>query len=278
VHFLPTPQVDHDLLIDRIVAERQNGKNANYFTSIHADWKIRVQDYISKSGNPEVLAFWPHVGTYRKTHINLYPGDATSAQGPVIKQLRNRQLQLCPFCGENGAPRTLDHYLPKQLFPELAAMPINLAPMCDACQDEKDTKTVDEESRRFFLHPYFDQIAISQIVMLIVRVPYEAPASFDLVPSLVLAPEWRDLVSRHLKELDIYARFKEYFTDQYVRTLRLVQDTRQAGENVESMLRQFAALHRDRSRNCWDYVFYSGVLNDTSLMAYLTAGNIPNHL
>ena len=67
----------------------------------------------------------------------------------MLQSLRNHDLQLCPACGEAGAPNTLDHYLPKGKYPHFCVTPHNLFPMCDACQRRKGDRTGDENNPRF---------------------------------------------------------------------------------------------------------------------------------
>jgi 5-methylcytosine-specific restriction endonuclease McrA len=61
---------------------------------------------------------------------------------------------VCPFCGHRSIA-TLDHVLPKTLFPVLAVAPDNLVGCCSDCNKEKLSlaPTVEEDA---FLHPYFE--------------------------------------------------------------------------------------------------------------------------
>jgi hypothetical protein len=63
---------------------------------------------------------------------------------------------ICPFC-DHRPVSTLDHVLPKRLFPTLAVTPDNLVGACADCNKTKLTfaPTVAEE---VFLHPYFDHV------------------------------------------------------------------------------------------------------------------------
>src|SRR3546814_3004594 len=61
--------------------------------------------------------------------------------------LHVHELNHCPACGEPGTPNTLDHYLPKGRYPHFCVTPLNLFPMCDACQQAKGEKTGDADSR-----------------------------------------------------------------------------------------------------------------------------------
>ncbi|WP_157465568.1 HNH endonuclease [Cellulomonas sp. Leaf395] len=60
----------------------------------------------------------------------------------------------CLACGHQRV-NTLDHYLPKSRFPALALTPVNLTPMCQACNQAKSTRiaTCAEE---VFVHPYYE--------------------------------------------------------------------------------------------------------------------------
>ena len=63
---------------------------------------------------------------------------------------------ICPFCAQRDVG-TLDHYLPKSVFPELAVTPVNLIPACASCNKLKDVYTPDEFEQQL-LPPYFDDL------------------------------------------------------------------------------------------------------------------------
>ncbi|MFD5021067.1 hypothetical protein ACFWMP_19350 [Paenibacillus sp. NPDC058367] len=61
---------------------------------------------------------------------------------------------MCPICSQRRVS-SIDHYLPKSLFPSLAVAPINLIPACDQCNKKKlDEVALTYENST--LHPYFD--------------------------------------------------------------------------------------------------------------------------
>ncbi len=62
----------------------------------------------------------------------------------------------CPLCGQ-GAVSTLDHHLPKDQFPSLAVVPINLVPACANCNKLK-TNAIPHTQEEQTLHPYFDDV------------------------------------------------------------------------------------------------------------------------
>lgn len=276
---LVPPNSDNDDYIDGVVAQRQGGVNAGFFTNLTPGWKARVQAYKDARGDPCILKPWPDVQHHAKKFHNLYlkPAD-DSIQGPVLQGLRSRELQLCPACGEDGTPNTLDHYLPKQTYPEFSITAYNLFPMCDICQGEKGTATVNATNERLFLHPYFDQFTDAQVFCLRIGRPFEAPQTISLDPHPGLSAAQQALVTRHLHELGIGRRYNRFFKSEYIRLLRLVKSIRQNGQNVRTQLDTFCEYALHKSVNSWVHVFYTGVIADAALMDYLEAGALPAHL
>ncbi len=64
------------------------------------------------------------------------------------------RLQICPMCAARFV-KTVDHLLPKSVFPELAAFERNLVPCCSDCNKTKDDSHPNDAESQFF-HPYFD--------------------------------------------------------------------------------------------------------------------------
>jgi 5-methylcytosine-specific restriction endonuclease McrA len=275
---LAQPLVDDQLLIDSVVAERQNGVNAAFFNSIHHEWKMRSAGYRNDSGNPESILPWTAIAAQSGTLQNLYSAAKDGdAQKPVLDLLRERTLQLCPFCGEDGTPNTLDHFLPKTAFPEFAILPHNLFPMCDICQGDKGTKTLTVDSLRLFMHPYFDAFVSTQLVDLVISLPFTTP-TMSLVPAAHLNTDQAALVSRHLHELRMVERFYHFFRNQYIRLLRLIAKVRLNGQNVHGAIDNFRFHEQLKSTNSWAHVFYAGVMSNPDLLNFLETGTLPSLL
>lgn len=73
-----------------------------------------------------------------------------------IKNLCMVYDNRCPSCAKREVS-TLDHFLPKSIFPHLSVSPLNLVPCCYECNKTKGTyiPTCGEEE---LIHPYFDNI------------------------------------------------------------------------------------------------------------------------
>ena len=272
---LPVPTICSLQLVDDLIAERQNGVNADFFSSIAADWRDRVQAYIDACGSPSVVQTWPDIAHRRASLLNLYLSPAEgSVQGDVLRSLRKHDLIICPACGEAGKPNTLDHYLPKRKYPHFCVTPINLFPMCDACQAEKLEKTGDNNDPRFFLHPYFDVFIAEQVIAVKIYPPFDAP-TFDLSPASGLTPFQTSLVARHVQELALAQRYAHFFREQHRRLLRLVQQMRVSEQNVVETLETFRSYFEHPSKNSWEHVFYAAVLATPDFVTYLKEDALP---
>ena len=276
---LPLPQPCSIALVDQLVQERTNGVNAAWFNSLADEWRMRVEAYIAERGNPETLPAWNAVMVNRKRFLNLYnsPG-AKSVQRPILAALRDRTLQYCPACGEEGTPNTLDHYLPKDAFPHFAITPANLTPMCDICQQIKGVQVLDPHNRRIYLHPYFDDFLAAQVLRLVIGRPFEAPNDFVLEPDLDLPADLMAVTQRHIDGLDLVRRYGHFFRDSYIRLLKLACKARETRQDIPALIDMFKAVHGARAANVWPHIFYSAVAEDADLLNYLANGVLPDQL
>lgn len=278
VMHLPRPLTCGLQLVDDIVAERQNGVNAAAFTGIHPEWRTRVKSYDDHAGAPHLVPKWQAIDLMKGSLLNLYlsPSDG-SVQGEVLRTMRDHDLDMCPACGEAGHPNTLDHYLPKGTYPHFCVTPLNLFPMCDACQSKKGTKTGSPGTPRFFIHPYFDVFVAQQVLRLEVVPPYDKP-TFQLLVCPTLAAEEAALVRSHVRELAIEERYAHFFRHQHRRLLRLVGGMRRSGQDVKENLINFKANASYSSENSWEHIFYSAVVEDVDLLDYLVNAELPEYL
>lgn len=273
---LPQPEACSIALLDQVLVERNRGRNARFFRGIATEWRRRVESYLNERGNPETVSDWPAIMENTTPFLTLYRSPAdNSSQAPVLTTLRERQMQFCPACGEEGTPNTLDHHLPIERFPHFAVTPANLSPMCDICQTAKGERTVDAQGRRIFLHPYFDEFLDAQILRLTIGRPLAAPMEFVLEPDPNLPDELVGLVRRHIGGLQLERRYGAFFRDEYIRLLRLAQAARDAGIDIRANVAAFKHLHQIRALNLWPHIFYSSVMEDAELLEFLANGELP---
>lgn len=142
----------------------------NNFISVFPTFYAKEQQYqaLSLAGNlytyPKVNPLTnttPVVGhlTKRKL-VNLYENNLRDKDKPArdyYDALLVSSGERCPFCGDIGQTKNLDHFLPKAHFPEFSVMPLNLVPSCRDCNmGEKGQAyaTIEDDQA---IHPYVDK-------------------------------------------------------------------------------------------------------------------------
>lgn len=167
----------------------------------------------------------------------------------------------CPYCNLRTAT-TLDHYLPKSLYPIYSVTPINLVPACKDCNTGKLTEypTCSEDET---LHPYYDNVEDER--WLFMRVGELNPIVFEFY---VNAPDHWDTLMKKRLEMHLYSfNLNEQFSihAQEELDIRKVHFKKifQNGSHVglkdflyESYLSCF-----DNNKNAWQTAFYDGLCN-----------------
>ncbi|HBP6267119.1 HNH endonuclease [Pseudomonas aeruginosa] len=149
--------------------------------------------------------------------FNVETEPMTALRGDLLKRVC---VARCPLCGISESS-TLDHYLPKEQYPEYSVFPSNLVPSCAVCNTRKRDRVLDEgTSVRMFLHPCYDPIP--NLAFLTVRIRMEADAlilSYQLTrPDGMALRNFQHLRS-HFKELNLADRYRrmglEHLGGQY---------------------------------------------------------------
>lgn len=107
----------------------------------------------------------------------------------------------CPLCVQRQAA-TLDHHLPKSIYPALAVTPINLVPACSDCNKAKlaASPMLPEEVA---LHPYYDDIDAERWLRGTVIEDSPAAVAFSVAHPSSWSPVLQARVERHFATLDL---------------------------------------------------------------------------
>lgn len=141
-------------------------------------------------------------------------GSRTDALDDLKSKIRKAQdaisRAICPHCGINN-PRTFDHYLPEDTFPEYAVLAWNLFPMCDECNNTKLDKLGDSSSENPILNLYFDPLPQAErwlhaTIDMSTGVPV---ASFSLVQTPTMDPDQFARIETHYNTLGLCDRYAD---------------------------------------------------------------------
>lgn len=167
--------------------------------SPHAtQWKGAYQDYRKGKGDPWALTPATFNPSIKTEQIALY--DSKRRTLPLRRIRQTPGLPCCPMCGSPSIG-TLDHYLPKEEYPEFAVLPSNLLPTCSLCNSGSKGRTYKGMTHgERFLHPYFDQVADKAFWHIVVHPPYGAP-TFQPIADTDVDDAMLSMVNFHLREI-----------------------------------------------------------------------------
>ena len=158
-------QVVDDVDIYSKVADAKRQPNRGL---MHAAWPNISIAYTAYSYNAPNLTHLPDPGltaTQKSAMIHAFEVDTEAYEEGFVRffwKIFRRRFVLTAEWEETS---TLDHYLPKEQNPQFAIFSENLVPACSRCNTLKRDKIVDEGiGVRLFLHPYFDNIPISNFL------------------------------------------------------------------------------------------------------------------
>jgi len=228
-------------------------------------------------------------GVYRKTitdntksfgvscfssHKELLVGYYTSppiSLREVIRARRNDHgLEECPYCGHPFPPDTLDHFIPKEHWPEYSIYSNNLVPQCKYCAPIKGVQYLcPNDNKPVFIHPIYSDLLSKIKFKVNIQVVSGVP-DFEckFASTIRLAPEDRAAVLRHLEHLKVKSRFQGYCHGKYMSWKKRVS---YYGVDVRAAFQQRVSempCEGDFSSN-WSRAFLVGALSSQSFLESL---------
>lgn len=232
------------------------------------NWIACYDKYYSQSGDPwEIQPFMFGKGIDIQQN-KLYTDRRNS--GPLKKIRQMTGLLCCPVCG-SGSTGNLDHYLPRDSYPEFSIMRSNLVPACSHCNSGVKGSTIkgDVPPARF-IHPYFDKWADSAIWFVVFEKPFEA-VSFIAQADKSLPKKIGDIVAFHLSNVlgDQFHRSLENLWSTFPQRMmiELVKYTREEFQCLIDSKLKIANL--TTGLNSWESAFFRGLTQDDDAVEHL---------
>lgn len=184
------------------------------------------------------------------------------------------ELTECPYCGHPLAPDTLDHFIPKDSWPEYSIFPNNLVPQCKYCAPLKGSNYFcSDENAVKYIHPYFNDLLsrISISIEIVFDIESLKPTFEVKFQSLgALSETELQQVKRHLKNLDVKNRIADYCEKRFnfwrnklkARSFDIVVSLEQRLSEKAGPADFFGD---------WESALYKGMLGSAVLLGYLKA-------
>ncbi|MGW3073918.1 HNH endonuclease [Kitasatospora sp. NPDC001132] len=159
----------------------------------------------------------------------------------------------CTLCG-HGLAATLDHQLPKTLYPLLAVAPLNLVPACRDCNSNK-RELAPASAEEQTLHPYFDSDTqqYTWLTAHITGAP-EPSVTFQATPP----PDMPPLLAARARHHFAVLRLGLLYAPQAGPEMRVLSGMliRLPRSELRSYLRERAEVWAAENPNCWQAALY----------------------
>ncbi|MFJ3775144.1 HNH endonuclease [Streptomyces sp. NPDC090075] len=169
----------------------------------------------------------------------------------------------CPLCGQRSVS-TLDHILPKTLYPALSVTPLNLIPACADCNHVKSNvspSSADDEP----IHPYYDDF--DNDLWLHADVVQGSPpaVAFFVTPPAGWSDSVKNRVAKHFSMFKLAALYSSHAA-QELNNIKysLTQLFDRGGETaVQQHLSEQADSRRAANANSWQTATYTALARDS---------------
>jgi hypothetical protein len=188
-----------------------------------------------------------------------------------IRAIRGAKLRCCPVCGSQNTG-SVDHYLPRDFYPEFSILFENLIPACAHCNSAGKGNTFKGEAQpERFIHPYFDAWANDVLWQVRLVPPFEA-ATFVAVPEDGLPDDRATIVAFHLRHVlgEQWNLFNERYWGQLPELLLGpepgIADLADPGVPLARRLWDSEYLN---GRNSWEAALLRGITRDELAKSHL---------
>jgi hypothetical protein len=220
------------------------------------------------TGEPSVSDFNVH----KELLVNYYESAPASLNRLILSRRNEHGLLDCPFCGNPKEPDTLDHFIPKDDWPEFSINPNNLVPQCRGCAPTKGSSYYCEVNEStLFLHPiYSDLLSKFRFKIIVNFTPATEKVIFNLrlrKPESLSQPEIQKVI-RHFQSLKLNERIQIYSHREIKKWKSMLISRR---FNIEDALIQRINERavEDRYKD-WKTALYSGIIDNRDFMTYLS--------
>ena len=243
-------------------------KNRDLFWGVEHQILSSYYNYIGLEGSTEILPI--NLSNEQAEFLRrAYRNRARKYKLEWIDRLYISKLLSCPMCGGEG-PRTIDHYLPKEWYPEFAVLSYNLIPSCSTCNSKRGSYNRPRQPHPV-LHPYFDADILSLLTIDIdLSISVGVPQFTLMFNTYAFSPEDQCRVVAHFRTCvdDKAFRSKCYGLMTEYRLAEVCDDPNYLGRYLSM---RFEILERGGNQNCWESALLRGMKRKPTVAAQIIA-------
>jgi len=203
--------------------------------------------------------------------IDYYENPPSDLKALIQARRNDHELDCCPYCGYPFAPDTLDHFIPKDSWPEFSFLANNLIPQCRGCAPIKgDSYYCKQSGGCFFIHPIFSDLISRVSIRILIAFDRESSRPTFTAQCCVADANQAEVarIARHMKQVKIKSRVENYCDREFS---HLKRQLKKRHFNVRDMLE--VSIRRKMDLNGpaidWECALYQSIINDQLLIDFL---------
>jgi hypothetical protein len=178
----------------------------------------------------------------------------TKSKSALIKRVKENQLEhirvTCQYCSL-GSSSSIDHYIPKEQYPDFSINHRNLIPCCFDCNLFKGENWFDPVlNTRTILNLYTDSLPEVQFLFVNITFHGNVPfAVFTINNINGISVEQFQIIENHYRILKLLNRYRELFNSSYKQVLSAFSSNQYLGNRDLVQI----SLHDDANSLFYDY-------------------------
>lgn len=199
--------------------------------------------------------------------------DLYSYRSAIVRGVKNKILDsqlrtinsTCQYCTLNSV-NTLDHFIPKEDFPEFSVNPLNLFPCCPECNSKKSNLCF-RGDESLFLNLYLDELPEINYLKAEFEFTDEIPlVTFSLYNFGLIDRITFRTISNHFEKLNLLDRMREKSNEVITEIINSLKTYYKITKDIE-VLKNLISDEEEENKNAYGYNYWKSVLR-LSLIQY----------
>ena len=183
----------------------------------------------------------------------LYSSPTKTARELKMKIKTKNEYLVCPYCGI-GEISTIEHILPKGLFPEFSIYSANLIPCCYDCNSLKGDNIKDNTNNEYVTYNFYqDEVPNEELLKIEIILK-------DGIPIAKYSVDDRasNLFKNHVKSLDLLERYKKKANLEFAELKKMIE-MRKEGIVIKDIKEEYKKKYKELL-DTYGYNYFRGLL------------------
>lgn len=188
------------------IIDEKNNPNKSELLKLRVIISQCYNDYvdIENSGRLKKISF---TESEKNSLLSLYNSQTKTAKTviqTIVDNLNPKHESKCLFCGI-GEYEEIDHFLPKEHFPQYSILFKNLLPICGKCNKKKGENIPGEGHD--YLHLIYDIISLDEYLELDIK--FNIDSNTPILDFKIHNNSCSPLIKRHINALNLISRYNK---------------------------------------------------------------------